>query len=79
MTDDRELDLLVAELDTENRMIRARNERLEKELRAATAERDRFKEAMERIIAVSSLAFWDGVPPRTEKVGAPKRVQEAND
>jgi hypothetical protein len=31
---ERELDLMVAELDTENRMIRARNERLEKELAA---------------------------------------------
>lgn len=30
----RELDLMVAELETENRMLRARNERLEKELEA---------------------------------------------
>ena len=52
MTDEeRELDLMVAELETENRMMRARNERLEKELDTAVAERDRFKEALERILA----------------------------
>ena len=31
---ERELDLMVAELETENRMLRARNERVEKELEA---------------------------------------------
>jgi predicted nucleic acid-binding Zn-ribbon protein len=55
-----ELDLMVAELETENRMIRARNERLEKELAAVTTERDAIKDAMERILAISKLAVWDG-------------------
>jgi hypothetical protein len=32
---ERELDLLVAELEQENRLLRARNERLESELQAA--------------------------------------------
>lgn len=38
MTDqERELDLLVAELEQENRLLRARNQRLEKELAEALA------------------------------------------
>ena len=55
-----ELDLMVAELETENRFMRARNERLERELAAAIAERDAIKDALARIIAISKLAMWDG-------------------
>lgn len=77
--EDRELDLLVAELETENRMIRARNERLEKELNTAVAERDRFKEALERILSVSRVALWDSRPQRVSEVGPKARTQECND
>jgi predicted RNase H-like nuclease (RuvC/YqgF family) len=80
MTDEeRELDLMVAELETENRMMRARNERLEKELDTAVAERDRFKEALERILSVSRVALWDGRPQRVSEVGPQARTQECND
>ena len=78
---ERELDLMVAELETENRMMRARNERLEKELDTAVAERDRFKEALERILTVSRVALWNGGAGRVEEVGtkARERVRECND
>lgn len=76
---ERELDLMVAELETENRMMRARNERLERELVTATTERDQFKEALERIIAVSRVALWSRVPKRTQKVGPKERGPECND
>lgn len=80
MTDEeRELDLMVAELETENRMMRARNERLEKELDTAVAERDRFKEALERILSVSRVALWDGRPQRVGEVGPQARTRECND
>jgi hypothetical protein len=55
-----ELDLMVAELETENRFMRARNERLERELKAAIVECDAIKDALARIIAISKLAVWDG-------------------
>lgn len=78
---ERELDLMVAELETENRLMRARNERLEKELDAATTERDRFKEALERILAVSRVALWDGGRERVKEVGPSTRARviECND
>jgi len=67
--DERNLDLMVAELEQENRLMRARNERLEQELERALDETARFKVALERIIAVSKLAFRDGVPERVGEVG----------
>ena len=71
MTDDeRNLDLMVAELESENRMMRARNERLQRELDQALDDNARFKVTLERIIAVSKLAFRDGVPERVGAVGA---------
>lgn len=72
--DEIELDLLVAELETENRMMRARNERLEKELAAATAERDAIKDAMERILAISKLAVWGSKPQGANQVGEAKQT-----
>ena len=76
---ERELDLMVAELETENRLMRARNERLEKELATATTERDRFKEALERILAVSRVAIWNRAPDGVAEVGARARNKEIND
>jgi hypothetical protein len=73
--DERNLDLMVAELETENRMMRARNERLQRELERALDETARFKVALERIVAVSKLAFRDGVPERVGEVGETKSVQ----
>lgn len=66
---DRELDLLVAELETENKMMRERNERLQRELDTALDENARFKVTLERIIAVSQLAFRDSRPQRASEVG----------
>lgn len=68
--DERNLDLMVAELESENRMMRARNERLQRELDQALDDNARFKVTLERIIAVSKLAFRDGVPERIGEVGA---------
>lgn len=67
--DERNLDLMVAELEQENRLMRARNERLQEELDRALDDNARFKVALERIIAVSKLAFRDGVPERVGEVG----------
>jgi hypothetical protein len=71
---ERELDLMVAELELENRMMRARNERLEEELAATTAERDAIKEALERIIAISQLAFRSGGAKGISEMGATKQT-----
>ena len=68
--DERNLDLMVAELEQENRLMRARNERLQQELDRALDDNARFKVTLERIIAVSKLAFRDGVPERVGEVGA---------
>ena len=57
--EDRELDLLVAELEQENKMMRARNERLQQELDEATETTARLQTALARILAVSDLAFRD--------------------
>ena len=69
-----ELDLMVAELETENKMMRARNERLERELAIAVAERDEFKTAVERIIAISQLAFRNSAIKGIGKVDTPKQA-----
>jgi len=81
MEDERNLDLMVAELEQENRLMRARNERLERELNEALDANARFKVALgrnanarfkvalERIIAISQLAFRDGRPQGTGEVG----------
>ena len=68
--DERNLDLMVAELEQENRLMRARNERLQQELDRALDENARFKVTLERIIAVSKLAFRDSVPEGVGEVGA---------
>jgi cell shape-determining protein MreC len=69
---ERELDLLVAELETENKMMRERNERLQRELDIALDESARFKAVLARVIAVSELAFRDGGPQRVAEVGKEK-------
>lgn len=80
MTDEeRELDLLVAELGSEVRMLITQNETLKQNLNAVTAERDRFKEALERILSVSRVALWDSRPQRVSEVGPKARTQECND
>jgi hypothetical protein len=71
----RNLDLMVGELEQENRLMRARNERLEQELERALDDNARFKIALERIIAVSRVALWDGVSKGIEQVGETKSVQ----
>jgi hypothetical protein len=71
----RNLDLLVGELEQENKLMRARNERLERELSAAADDRNQLKEALERILTVSRVALWDGSTERTEQVGETKSVQ----
>ena len=75
MEDERNLDLMVAELEQENRLMRARNERLERENEKLIDENARFKVALERIIAVSQLAFRDGRPEGVGEVGATKQTR----
>jgi predicted RNase H-like nuclease (RuvC/YqgF family) len=77
--DERNLDLTVAELEQENRLMRARNERLERTLEQTESERDKLRAAVERILAVSNVALWNGSPQGTGEVGTPKRHQETND
>jgi predicted RNase H-like nuclease (RuvC/YqgF family) len=80
MTDEeREMDLTIAELEQENRLMRARNERLERTLEQTESERDKLRAAVERILAVSNVALWNGKPQGTGEVGTPKRNQETND
>ena len=80
MTDEeREMDLTIAELEQENRLMRARNERLERTLEEIQSERDKLRSAVERILAVSNVALWNGRPQGTGEVGTPKRNQETND
>ena len=71
--DERNLDLMVAELEHENKLMRARNERLEKELERTRDENAKFKTALERIITVSRVALWDGVSTGAEQMGASTR------
>ena len=73
MEDERNLDLMVAELEQENRLMRARNERLERENNRLEDENARFKVALERIIAVSQLAFRDSRPQGVGEVGPSKQ------
>lgn len=77
--DERELDLMVAELEMENKLMRARNERLEKELTHVQAHRDGLQDALARILTISRLAIWDGEPKRTDQVGKKERAKECND
>jgi hypothetical protein len=79
MEDERNLDLMVAELEQENRLMRARDERLERTLEQTESERDKLRSAVERILAVSNVALWNGRPQGTGEVGTPKRNQETND
>lgn len=65
----------ISELETENRMIRARNERLEGELKDARAEKERIQKVLERIISISSLALWGGRSEATVDMG-PKEHQD---
>ena len=58
----RNLDLMVAELGSENRMVRARNERLEQELERALDENAQFKVALATIMAVSKLYLKEDKP-----------------
>ena len=57
LEDEREMDLMIAELEYEHKMMRARNERLERENDELRDENARFKVALERVIAVSQLAM----------------------
>lgn len=68
--DDRQLDLLLAELEQESRLMRARNERLEQELAAAHSACLQYRTALERILTVSELALRDGVSQGVSEVGA---------
>jgi hypothetical protein len=78
LTDEHNLDLMVAELEQENRLMRARNERLERELNEALDANSRFKAALESIIAISQLAFWDGKPQGAGQVGAQEHDDKAS-
>jgi hypothetical protein len=67
--DERNLDLMVGELEQENRLMRARNERIQKELDIALDENAKFKVALARILAVSKLLLEpEEVKPTKENV-----------
>jgi|TARA_R110000822_G_scaffold100893_1_gene226858 hypothetical protein len=55
--DERNLDLMVAELESENRLMSTQNKQLEQELEAALYENAKFRIALERIMAVTKLAY----------------------
>ena len=78
MEDERNLDLMVAELEQENRLMRARNERLERENNRLEDENARFKVALERIIAVSQLAFRDSSTGGVREVGPQEHDDKAS-
>lgn len=79
MTDEeREMDMLIAELEHENKLMRARNERLEQENERLTDENARFKVALERIIAVSQLAFRDSSTGGVREVGPQEHDDKAS-
>lgn len=68
----------ISELETENRMIRARNERLEHELEIARADKERIQKALERIISISSLAIWGSRPEATVHMGQTEHQDKAS-
>lgn len=57
---ERELDLLIGDLQRENTDLKR--------------ERDGFKEALESILAISELALWDREPQRTGEVVQAKQT-----
>jgi len=60
---------MVGELEQENRLMRARNERIQKELDIALDENAKFKVALARILAVSKLLLEpEEVKPTKENV-----------
>ena len=79
MEDERNLDLTVAELEQENRLMRARNERLERENNRLEGENARINEALERILAVSKLAFRDSRPQGVGEMGPSKQTRHTED
>jgi len=62
MEDERNFDLLVAELEYENRLMRARNERLARTLEGIQSETGKLKATVAHIVALSQLAFRGDVP-----------------
>ena len=56
--DERSLDLLVGELEHENRLVRARNERLEQACTTIIAERDALRRALEEILTITRAALF---------------------
>ena len=59
--DERELDLMVADL-------RSENDKLKAALGKAEEEAGQLRAALERIFAVSRMAFWDSESARTAEV-----------
>lgn len=76
---EREMDLTIAELEHEHRLMSTRNKRLERELEAAAVERDKFKIALERILAVSSVAVRDSRSERVTEMGPTKQISHPED
>jgi len=70
---ERELDLMVGELEVENKLTRERYERLERVLAITVAERDAFQTALERIVEISQLAFRDSALKAISEVAKEKR------
>ena len=77
--DERNLDLMVAELGSEVRKVMAENATLKEELATVQAHRDGLQDALARILAISRMAIWDGEPKGVVQVGPKTRVRECND
>jgi hypothetical protein len=73
MEDERELDLQVAELHSENRMLKERNAQLTEILKSTSSERYALQAALERILAVSNMALRDRESQGTGEVGQEER------
>jgi len=58
--EERELDLMVADLMSENNQLKTDNAQLQTKLDRALDEAAKFQTALARILAISNVAFRDG-------------------
>jgi cell division septum initiation protein DivIVA len=78
MKDEIELDLMVAELEHENKQLKDENEQLRQALAGASAANSRLQDALERILAVSRMALWGSGPEGVSQMGAQAREKTRN-
>jgi hypothetical protein len=76
---ERELDLMVAELMNENKTLKAQNEMLQAKLERALDDTAKFQTALARILAISDVAFRHSGREAVGEVGTQAREKECND